>query len=36
MIVDDTAEIPFDVGTKIEGINPIKKAVRRSKSRIIT
>ena len=25
MIVDDTAEIPFDVGTKIEGINPIKK-----------
>ena len=31
MIVDDTAEIPFDVGTKIEGINPIKKSLRRTR-----
>jgi HK97 family phage portal protein len=31
MIVDDTAEIPFDVGTKIEGVNPIKKSLRRTR-----
>ncbi len=31
MIVDDTAEIPFDVGTKIDGINPIKKSLRRTR-----
>ena len=35
MIVDDTAEIPFDVGTKIEGINPIKKALRRSRVELL-
>ena len=27
MIVDDTAEIPFDVGTKIDGINQKKNLV---------
>ena len=31
MIVDDTAEIPFDVGTKVQGINPIKKNLRRTR-----
>ena len=35
MIVDDTAEIPFDVGTKIDGINPIKKALRRSRVELL-
>jgi hypothetical protein len=25
MIVDDSAEVPFDVGEKITGISPIKK-----------
>lgn len=29
MIVDDAAEIPFDVGEKIVGISPIKKEIRR-------
>ena len=31
MIVDDSAEIPFDVGEKIGGISPIKKEIRRSR-----
>jgi HK97 family phage portal protein len=31
MIVDDSAEVPFDVGEKIQGINPIKKDVRRTR-----
>ena len=31
MIVDDSAEIPFDVGEKIVGISPIKKEIRRSR-----
>ena len=31
MIVDDSAEIPFDVGEKITGISPIKKEIRRSR-----
>ena len=35
MIVDDTAEIPFDVGTKIEGINPIKKSLRRTRVELL-
>ena len=35
MIVDDTAEIPFDVGTKIDGINPIKKRLRRSRVELL-
>ena len=35
MIVDDTAEIPYDVGTKIEGINPIKKSLRRSRVELL-
>ena len=30
MIVDDSAEIPFDVGEKITGTNPIVKNIRRS------
>ena len=35
MIVDDTAEIPFDVGTKIEGVNPIKKSLRRTRVELL-
>ena len=35
MIVDDTAEIPYDVGTKIEGINPIKKSLRRTRVELL-
>ena len=31
MIVDDAAEIPFDVGEKITGTNPIVKNIRRSR-----
>jgi HK97 family phage portal protein len=31
MIVDDSSEIPFDVGEKIQGISPIKKDVRRTR-----
>ena len=31
MIVDDTAEIPFDVGTQIQGTNPIMKNLRRTR-----
>jgi HK97 family phage portal protein len=31
MIVDDSAEVPFDVGEKITGITPIKKEIRRSR-----
>jgi HK97 family phage portal protein len=31
MIVDDSAEVPFDVGEKITGISPIKKEIRRSR-----
>ena len=31
MIVDDSAEVPFDVGQKIQGINPIKKEIRRTR-----
>ena len=31
MIVDDSAEVPFDVGEKIQGISPIKKDVRRTR-----
>jgi len=32
MIVDDAAEIPFDVGEKIQGANPVVKNIRRSKN----
>ena len=35
MIVDDTAEIPFDVGTKIEGVKPIKKSLRRTRVELL-
>ena len=31
MIVDDSAEVPFDVGEKVQGISPIKKDVRRTR-----
>jgi HK97 family phage portal protein len=31
MIVDDAAEIPFDVGQKILGANPVVKNIRRSR-----
>jgi len=31
MIVDDAAEVPFDVGEKIQGISPIKKEIRRTR-----
>ena len=31
MIVDDTADIPFEVGEKIQGITPIVQNVRRTK-----
>ena len=31
MIVDDSAEIPFDVGEKIVGLNSIKKDLRRTR-----
>lgn len=31
MIVDDSAEIPFDVGEKIVGLSPIKKEIRKSR-----
>ena len=31
MIVDDASEIPFDVGEKITGTNPIVKNIRRSR-----
>jgi HK97 family phage portal protein len=31
MIVDDAAEIPFDVGQKIQGANPVVKNIRRSR-----
>jgi len=31
MIVDDSAEVPFDVGEKIQGITPVKKEVRRTR-----
>ena len=31
MIVDDAAEIPFDVGEKIQGANPVVKNIRRSR-----
>ena len=33
--MDDTAEIPYDVGTKIEGINPIKKSLRRTRVELL-
>ena len=31
MIVDDSAEVPYDVGEKIQGITPVKKEVRRTR-----
>ena len=31
MIVDDSAEVPYDVGEKITGISPVKKEIRRSR-----
>ena len=31
MIVDDSAEVPYDVGEKIQGIQPIKKEIRRTR-----
>ena len=31
MIVDDAADIPFDVGTAVSGLTPIRKAVRRTR-----
>ena len=31
MIVDDAAEVPFDVGEKILGVSPIKKEIRRTR-----
>jgi len=31
MIVDDAAEVPFDVGEKIQGVVPIKKDLRRTR-----
>ena len=31
MIVDDAAEVPYDVGQKILGVNPIKKEIRRTR-----
>ena len=31
MIVDDAAEIPFDIGEKIQGANPVVKNIRRSR-----
>ena len=31
MIVDDAAEVPFDVGEKIQGLSPIKKELRRTR-----
>ena len=31
MIVDDAAEIPFDVGTQIQGTNPVMKNLRRTR-----
>jgi len=31
MIVDDSAEVPYDVGEKIQGIQPIKKDIRRTR-----
>ena len=35
MIVDDAADIPFDVGEKILGVNGVVKNVRRSKLQIL-
>ena len=35
MIVDDAAEIPFDVGEQIVGINPIKKSLRRTRVELL-
>jgi HK97 family phage portal protein len=31
MIVDDSAEVPYDVGEKIQGVTPVKKEVRRTR-----
>ena len=31
MIVDDAAEVPYDVGEKIQGISPVKKELRRTR-----
>jgi len=31
MIVDDSAEVPYDVGEKIQGITPVKKEIRRTR-----
>jgi len=31
MIVDDSSEVPYDVGEKIQGITPVKKEVRRTR-----
>ncbi len=35
MIVDDAADIPFDVGEQVKGLTPIKKAVRRTKVELL-
>ena len=35
MIVDDSAEVPFDVGEKVQGISPIKKDVRRTRGDLL-
>ena len=35
MIVDDGAEIPFDVGEKILGMSPIKKELRRTRVELL-
>ena len=35
MIVDDVAEIPFDVGEKILGMSPIKKELRRTRGELL-
>ena len=35
MIVDDVAEIPFDVGEKILGMSPIKKELRRTRVELL-
>jgi HK97 family phage portal protein len=35
MIVDDVAEIPFELGDKIPGINPVLKNIRRSRVNLL-
>ena len=35
MIVDDVAEIPFELGDKILGVNPILKNIRRSRVNLL-